>query len=80
MEVDNFTAFSAQIESTVGKALTELKKEYGGSKSKERRSGDNGNPAAERLGLETAVKMAATGGHRWQVRGREMGPCADGEA
>jgi hypothetical protein len=32
MEVDNFTAFSAQIENTVGKALAELKKEYGEKK------------------------------------------------
>jgi hypothetical protein len=62
MEVDNFTAFSAHIENTVGKALTELKKEYGESKSNERRCEDNGDPAADWLGLETAVKMVATGG------------------
>jgi hypothetical protein len=80
MEVEHFTAFGAEVDNTVGKRMTDFKKEHGESKIKETRSGDNGDPAAERLGLETAVKMAATWGHRWQVRGREMSPCADGEA
>jgi hypothetical protein len=60
--------------------MTDFKKEYGESKIKERHAGVHGAPAAESLDLKTAVKITATEGHRRQVRGRYMGPCADGEA